>query len=293
LSAGSFSAHVAPKDPFAELSSVSHSAPVALKDLFADLASSKAPATPKDPFAELASVSHSAPVAPKDPFAELSSVSHSAPATSVAPATSAMKSAGPKSVPLIPSATVQAKPTRAEVKIPQSPVAQSVAALLKDKGSAKVNETKVVKLNSTKSAANRNHGTAQKVVASNQTKMNHNDSIHSAPTLPAEIKIQPTKRSHFLHPKVAEAKMTSPEATPQPAQVAPDEQGSPSSLAAFWSSEPRRPPEPRSQETNPKMAPLALVQHQAARKGIDFTKVQETKEDGEPEISISHLDAFG
>ena len=41
------------------------------------------------------------------------------------------------------------------------------------------------------------------------------------------------------------------------------------------------------------MAPLALVQHQAARKGIDFTKVQETKEDGEPEISISHLDAFG
>ncbi|CAL1160595.1 unnamed protein product [Cladocopium goreaui] len=286
-----------PKDPFAELSSVSHSAPVALKDPFADLASSKAPATPKDPFAELASVSHSAPVAlkdpfadlasskapatPKDPFAELSSVSHSAPATSVAPATPAMKSAGPKSVPLIPSATVQAKPTPAEVKIPQSPVAQNVTALLKDKGSAKVNETKVVKLNSTKSAANRNHGTAQKVVASNQMKMNHNDSIHSAPTLPAEIKIQPTKRSHFLHPKV-ETKMTSPEATPQPAQVAPNLQRSPSSLAAFWSSEPRRPPEP-----NPKMAPLALVQHQAARKGIDFTKVQETKEDGEPEISIS------
>ena len=276
-----------PKDPFAELASVSHSAPVALKDPFAELSSvsHSAPVALKDPFADLAS--SKAPATPKDPFAELSSVSHSAPATSVAPATPAMKSAGPKSVPLIPSATVQAKPTPAEVKIPQSPVAQNVTALLKDKGSAKVNETKVVKLNSTKSAANRNHGTAQKVVASNQMKMNHNDSIHSAPTLPAEIKIQPTKRSHFLHPKV-EAKMTSPEATPQPAQVAPNLQRSPSSLAAFWSSEPRRPPEP-----NPKMAPLALVQHQAARKGIDFTKVQETKEDGELEISISHLDAFG
>eukprot|EP00435_Cladocopium_sp_Y103_P012178 s3864_g3.t1 len=175
------------------------------------------------------------------------------------------------------------------MKIPQSSVAPSVATLLKDgKGSAAVNETKA-KLNSTRSAAvKRNHET-EKVVASLNQSDSIMNSIHSAPK-PAVEKIQATKQSSkFLHPNIAETAKVPEVATPAPAQaaqVAPveDLRKSPSSLAAFWSSEPGTP-----QETNPKAVPLALVQHQAAlrNKGIDFTKVQETKEDGEPEISIS------
>ena len=256
------------KDPFAELAAT-HPSPavskdpaeavpkvpraVELKDPFAELAATHpSPAVSKDPAEAVPKVPRAVEL--KDPFAELAAT-HPSPAVSKDPAEAVPKASRAAELATIhPSPAGLAKESNG-----------SLAEFASGKVAGKIEAAQQLHLSLAKSSA-----VLPQPTASLRSTLKRNTSVVAVKSA-SNIKPSPSSnRSQTLDVKLPKAKAAKDEKVVS--HSAPHR--APSSLAAFWA--------PQAPQTEA----MALVQARASH-GIDFTKVQEEKED--PDISISDM----